>query len=257
MKYSHARILILTLTAIVVSGFLFTSQGFAPQSSQAAEKSLDIERYPDEPLELVDVWVGSNSVKGAITTKSRINGEGLDSTKFNNTTDWPKRVSLTRRNVSGKPVIGLRAYLYFKAAETGEPFQLPLEQELRQATAPGAEVKLVVGDRMWGLITNLIKQKGADPNLADVTLSVEAVMFTEDSQWYRGRMVRRDPASPNTWRNVATKPEGNKQKAERRGQTADSNPKLWIAFCLLLTAFCFVLPVFYLSALPRLPPVLQ
>jgi hypothetical protein len=63
----------------------------------------------------------------------------------------------------------------------------------------------VVSPRVWGLTTNLIKEKGADPDLAAISLSVDGVMFTEDSQWYKGTMVCRDPASPNTWRPVFCK----------------------------------------------------
>ena len=65
MKLSRCGILILALTVVVFVGLLVGSLGLTNKSSaQSLEKSLDIERYPDEPLELVDVRIGSKSVKG-------------------------------------------------------------------------------------------------------------------------------------------------------------------------------------------------
>jgi hypothetical protein len=201
MKHSHLRILIFTVTVFAFGGLFFGSRGLAREASPDAEKSLDIERYADEPLELVDLRVGSNSVKGGITTKVRRNAEGLDNVKFTETADWHRRVSLTLRNISAKTVTGLRAYLYFKAAGSGQLFRMQLEQAAPKApTAPGGEINVMVGAQTWGLVTNLIKQKGVDPDQAEVRLAVEAVMFSDDSQWYEGMLLHRDPASPNTWR---------------------------------------------------------
>ena len=206
MKHSRTRILILTLAALALGGLLFGSHSLAHQMvAQDQAKSMDIERYSNEPLELVDLRIGSHSIKSAIETRVGKNAAGFDNVKFNAPPDWHNSVSLTLKNVSAKPVIGVTAHLFFKAAETGEMFQMQLfqQQDLRkEALAPGAEINLVVRPRVWETITNMIKQRGADPDRAAVSLSLDGVMFTEDSQWYRGSMVRRDPASPNTWRSV-------------------------------------------------------
>ena len=206
MKYSQTRILILALAALALGGLLFGSRGLAHRTvAQDQAKSMAIERYPNEPLELVDLRIGSNSIQSAIETRVSKNAAGFDNVKFNAPPDWHKSVSLTVKNVSGKPVIGVMAHLFFKAAGSGDMFQMQLfqQQDLRkEALAPGAEINLEVKPRVWENITNMIKQRGADPDRAAVSLSVDAVMFTEDSQWYRGSMVRRDPGSPNTWRNV-------------------------------------------------------
>ena len=205
MKLPRCGILILALTVVVFVVLLFGSHGLAHKStSQSPEKSLDIERYPDEPLELVDVRIGLKSVKSEIRSKSRFNNyEGLDNTKFSEQGDWHKRVSLTLRNVSDKPVIGLRAYLYYKAAGSGQLFRLPLEfrKDLeKKPLEPGTELDVKVDTYLWPVITNLMKEQGEDPDLASVTLSVESVMFTRDSQWSKGRLLHRDPYSPDVWK---------------------------------------------------------
>ena len=205
MKLSRCGILIVALTVVVFVGLLFGSLGFAHKSnSQIPEKSLDIERYPDEPLELVNVRIGVKSVKAEVKPKSRYRyHEGLDNAKFSEQGDWHKRVSLTLRNVSGKPVIGLRAYLYYKAAGSGQLFRLPLEYRkdlVKKPLAPGAELDVKVDPQLWAVIANLIRSQGEDPDLAGVTLAVESVMFTSESQWYRGRLLHRDPYSPDVWK---------------------------------------------------------
>ena len=95
MKYSRSGILILALATLVFAGLLFTSLGLTRRSSaQGPEKSLNIERYPGEPLEIVDISVGALSLKHAIKTKNRINGpEGLDIVKFSEGSGWHKRIS--------------------------------------------------------------------------------------------------------------------------------------------------------------------
>ena len=205
MKLSRCGILIVRADGCHFCRILFGSLGFAHKStSQSLEKSLDIERYPDEPLELVDVTIGMKSVKGEVKPKSRYRyHEGLDNAKFSEQGDWHKRVSLTLRNVSGKPVIGLRAYLYYKAAGSQQLFRLPLEYRkdlVKKPLAPGAELDVKVDLQLWAVITNMIKAQGEDPDLANVTLAVESVMFTSESQWYRGRLLHRDPYSPDVWK---------------------------------------------------------
>lgn len=54
MTKSRLGLLIVTLVVVVLMGLLFNSLGLASKSSvNDSEKSLDIERYPNEPLELV------------------------------------------------------------------------------------------------------------------------------------------------------------------------------------------------------------
>jgi len=204
MKHSRIGILILTLTVIVLSGLLFASLGLAHMSSvQDPEKSLDIERYPNEPLELVDIRVGVKSVKSEIRAKTRKGGEGLDNVKFSEKAGWHKHVSVTLRNVSGKFIEGLRAYLYFKPAGSKNLFRLPLERSKdlkREALAPGADIGLTVGPQLSGVIETLVMENGGDVEQSSITLSVESVMFSDDLQWYRGDMLRRNPSNPNEWK---------------------------------------------------------
>src|SRR5258705_8571294 len=57
----------------------------APQES---ERTLDIERFASEPLELVEMKVRDQSIKDKIKTKSRSNGKGLVRVTFTAEQGW-------------------------------------------------------------------------------------------------------------------------------------------------------------------------
>lgn len=196
---TKALLLLIISGVVVVSGLV----GYARKSSgQGVNKSLDIERYPNEPLELVELKVGDQSVKNTISVKRRKDGEGLDNAKFLETSGWFTRVQVRLRNVSSKDIIGLRAYLYLEPPASKTLFRVPLttpNQLQSQPLSPGAEIDLIVSDQSWRQTESILTQPGADANLAAVTLSLDIVVFTDGLQWNRGHLVRRDPSNPNRW----------------------------------------------------------
>jgi hypothetical protein len=196
-----------TLLCIGIASLIFGSIGHANRTTtQDIGKSLDIERYPNEPLELVNLKLGGQPVKDKVVTKSRRKGEGLDTVKFKENKGWFKRMRATVRNVSGQPILGLRAYLYFKSTATGQMFSLPLarfRQKKGGPLQPGEELDLLVDDRVWKPTAELFTQYGEDPDLSEVTLSVENVTFSPDLQWHRGQLLRPDPNEPAAWRLAA------------------------------------------------------
>ncbi len=203
MIRSKLSIPIIALVAVVAAGLLFGSVGRAGRSfAQDSEKSLDIERYPNEPLELVDIKVSGQSVKGKIKVKNRKGDRGFDNAKFSDKDDWFKRVSVKLRNVSGKPIVGLTAYLYFKSPASRTQFRVELthSKQLQQAPLePGAEITLTVSDQSWSQTANILTRYGVDANLSSVTFSEEFVVFSESLQWHRGYLVHPDPNIPNKW----------------------------------------------------------
>src|SRR5262245_43022012 len=91
---ANIRLLLAFLFLTLALGLLFqaalspaTAQ--AGQSSQSqtadAERSLDINRYANEPLELVDLKIGPNSVKSGVKFKFKVplSDDSFDNVKFN------------------------------------------------------------------------------------------------------------------------------------------------------------------------------
>jgi hypothetical protein len=106
------------------------------------------------------------------------------------------------RNISGKPINGLRSYLYFKPPGSTVLFRVALvpsrDLQLQNVDA-AAEIDLTVTNQQWNQTAEILKQHGADPKLSAVTFSVELVSFSDGLQWYRGRLLRRDPEDPSKW----------------------------------------------------------
>ena len=175
-----------------------------PVSMQEVDKFLEIERTPDEPLQLVDLRIGTQSVKNHIRPRFRDQKSkvGLDRASFKEKDDWFKRISLTLRNVSTRPVYGVTAFLYFKPIGNSMIFSMPLtaSRKLRNdPLQPGAEIELTVSASYLNQTLENLKHFGQDASRTDVTFSLDSVIFSDELQWNRGGLVRPDPAMPDKW----------------------------------------------------------
>ena len=110
---SHLWITVAVL-ALAVVAWLGNRCSRASVQTQEDDKVLEIERYPNEPLQLVRVRIGARNVKDHIKSKFKDNKSkfGIDSVKFKEKDDWYKRLSITLRNTSDKPVYGLDGFLF-------------------------------------------------------------------------------------------------------------------------------------------------
>ena len=172
--------------------------------TQEADRVLEIERYPDEPMQLVNLRIGTQWVKDRIKLKfkDQISKWGTDTVKFKEKDDWIKRVSITLRNTSDKPVYGLEGFLFLKPIGYPMIFSLLLtgSRELRQnPLQPGAEIELTVSPGFLNHTLDDVKNHGADASRADVSFSLDGVIFSDDLHWYRGKLLRRDSAMPGKW----------------------------------------------------------
>jgi hypothetical protein len=198
---------VLVTIAVLVIGLLFYSLGHAGKSpAQDGEKSLDIARYPNEPLELVDIKVNENSIKAGVKIKSRnnVNKWGRDDVKFREKDDWFKNLKIRLRNISGRPIIGLSVALYFEHPREKMYFSLNLARlETRDfridPLQPGEEIELQVKDELFNRRMQSMRQYGVDANVSAVSLSVDTAWFSDDLKWTRGAFSRRDPTNPNKW----------------------------------------------------------
>ena len=221
------RFILLGILMLGLGSLLYSSEVASGSSAQNSEKSLDIERNNNEPLELMDLSVSEQSVKDRIKTKVRRADGGLDEVTFQETDNWPSRIQLRLRNISDKTIVGLQAYLYLKPS-SGSPVLFsvtlrsskPLEQTVLK---PGDEVEAIVDEGSWNRTVMRMKERGLDANLAEVTFSVGIVGFGDGLQWHKGHMLRRDPNDPNKWAPVDEKlPPG--VSRSHHGRDANNRP---------------------------------
>ena len=172
--------------------------------TEEIDRILEIERYPGEPLELVNLTIGTRSVKEHIKQKFKDDKSkwAIDSVKFKEKDDWVKRLSITLRNVSDKPIYGIEGVLFFKPL--GFPmmfsFHLTHSKKLQQEPLqPGAQIELSVNQGSLNDTLKDAKNHGADLRGAVVSFSLDTVKFSDDLRWSRGFWVRPDSAVPNKW----------------------------------------------------------
>jgi len=172
---------------------------------QDFDTSLDFDRYPDEPLELVELRIGDKSIKDKIATKWRNNSFGQDTVTFKEQEGWFRHLQVRLRNVSGKPISGVRAQLYFRSSDPTTFYSLPLTastQSGRGILEPGAEITLTVTKQAWGVTALILKHYDVDPDLKPVKFGVDVVQFADGLQWSKGQMLRQDTENPNMWKPV-------------------------------------------------------
>ena len=191
MKHSRNRLLFVIINAMLTSSLVCPGSTSAIQFSR---RTLDIERFSSEPLELVELKVGDQSVKKGVMIKSRSYGEGLDTVSFNAEPGWFRHLEVRMRNVSGTTITGVRANLEFQFPPAKTLYSLPLNASTRLQQGfiePDGEVTLTVTDQAWNLHKHIFQHYDVNPDLGDVKFRLDLIQFDGDTQWSKGNMLRR------------------------------------------------------------------
>lgn len=182
------------------------ARGYQVATTQDDEKSLNIERYPNEPLELIDITIRDHSVKDAVKTKIKDNHDKpvLDSVRFKENEDWFKHVKIRLRNVSGKPISGVNASLLFRPGEWQMMFAMELRAKgmrnlFQHPLEAGDEIDFEITEKSINDAMHFMSEYSVDPNQTSVTLSVRTAYFSEDSGWSQGVLIHRNRHNPNNW----------------------------------------------------------
>jgi len=209
VRFVLALLVFVGAVALLVRAELSSAIAHGPATASQAqddEKSLNIERYANEPLELVELKIRENSVKNNIKPKVRDshNKAVLDNVKFKETDDWFKYVKVRLWNVSGRPIHGLKASLYFRPGEARMVFKMALNpKELRnlfqKPVQPGEEIDFSVNEASFNEGMRYLIQYGVDPTQCSVTLAVDTAYFSNDFGWSQGSFIRRNASNPKNW----------------------------------------------------------
>ena len=196
----------LRIDLLLTAALLITSTGVF----DVRERTLEIQRYPNEPLELVELKISGQSVKDRISLKLQLPGSSwsTDSVRFNDTEDWYKRVSLRFRNVTDKTIHGVGASLFFKPIGERNLYGVQLDAATdlkKKLVEPGDEVEVRVNDLRLQPILRMMERAGVDVNKCEVSFSLDTAVYNEQLRWDRGSLLQPDPATPNKWIPV-TKP---------------------------------------------------
>jgi hypothetical protein len=194
----------ITVCVFVLALAVWIGNKSKPVQTQEVDRILEIERYPDEPLQLVNLRIGTRSVKELVKQKFKDNKSkwAIDSVTFKEKDDWVKRLSITFRNTSDKPIYGVQGLLFFKPAGFPMMFSLQLTHSKhlrREPLQPGAEIELSIDEKLLNQTLENAKNHGADLRGAALSFSLETVIFSDELRWSRGFLVRPDSAVPDKW----------------------------------------------------------
>lgn len=198
MKHSRKRLLFVIINALLTSSLVCPGSTSAIQLS---ERTLDIERFSSEPLELVELKVGDQSVKDGVKIKSRSNGEGLDTVSFNAEPGWFRHLEVRMRNVSGTTITGVRANLEFQFPPAKTLYSLPLIASTRLQQGfiePDGQVTLKVTDQAWKLHKHIFQHYDVNPDAGYVKFRVDLIQFEGDRQWSNGHMLHLGTNNPTS-----------------------------------------------------------
>lgn len=202
VRFLFALVICATVLTLLIRGM--SNSARVHLSLQGDEKSLDVDRYPDEPLELVDLRIRQKSVKTEIKPNLRdnISKWGKDKVRFRENANWFRHVKVTLRNVSGRPIYGLIARLAFKPRDQEILFGMALshKRDLRQKPLqPNEEIDLDVTEDSFNRSMSRMLQHGVNADGAVVSLSIDSAMFADDLMWSRGDLLQRDPNNHRNW----------------------------------------------------------
>jgi hypothetical protein len=197
------KIYLSLIVLLAVTGTLLAPAGYAYHPTRNAERSFDIERYPNEPLELLDLKIEDQSVKAGIKVKQRRNGAGLDTVTFEGENGWFKKINVRLRNVSGKTIYGISAYLYFMPPGVRQLFRLPLMSSpgvnLRAPLIAGEEIELVIDDKKFDRSMEIFRTNGVDADEMNAFLAIESASYSNEIKWDRGQILQQAPDNPLRW----------------------------------------------------------
>jgi hypothetical protein len=204
VRFLFALVICATVLTLLIRG-MSNSARVRPAFIQDEEKSLDIERYPNEPLELVDVRIRNNSVKKEIKFKSKDDRSkwGLDNVRFKEKDDWFKNVRIRLRNVSGNTIYGISVSLFLKDMSKRMIFGISLEPKNRNLKKhpleKDEEADFEVKEESLNEAMSLMLQYAVDPLRTPVSLSVDSAVFGDNLLWRRGSLLRRNENNPGRW----------------------------------------------------------
>jgi hypothetical protein len=176
-----------------------------------APKVLEIERYPNEPFELVDIKVGTQSVKHTLKSKPPLPGSDwwVDVVTFRENNGWFKNLTIRLRNVSGKPIYGVTANFLFSSTKEKMLYGMQLNATRPlglQPLQPNEEVELTLRDKVLEGTIQTVQQAGLDIDSLPASVSVDSAWFSETTMWNRGSMLERDSGNPNRWIPIKRQP---------------------------------------------------
>ena len=198
-------IIILMVPVFFVSKALFTS---IAQTNDKKEKKITKETYKNEPIDFVAL---------------KSNGKKLKLyEKFTQENDWLKDFTFEFKNVSGKPISYISIIVNFpETRSNGLPMSHIIKfgvhpvlnpnknnDELKMVAPNDSAQILLSAERYDKLKEFLATRNHSLKDLTEANVAIQAVFFTDGTNWAGGSIYRPDPDRPGRYIFVDENPQG-------------------------------------------------
>jgi hypothetical protein len=210
-KYVICAVMLL-FTATLVNLILARRQTSVKASGQDSQERL-LKRLPLEENEPISIT--SVTVKGKRVVVNQ---------KFVAPDDWPSGLTIGIKNKSSKFILLASIDLKFPRPAGSEGLKMNYtlvygnpDLQLRPATtpelstgiSPGQSATIEFAPSNFEIVRKHLTDKGFPPGIERIEFSIGTVIFQDDTMWYAGSLLRRDPRNVKTWINTEISPAPN------------------------------------------------
>ncbi|MEK6405734.1 MAG: hypothetical protein AABN34_02085 [Acidobacteriota bacterium] len=197
-----ASVVLLTVTAWSASGRRGVETIVTPrqQAEVVGQKRKVVDQgitYQNQPVELVDL---------------QINGKAANLSRgINADTEWLKGLSFKVKNLSKKRILKIDLFLIFPDTESngGRLLICPMHYGVGlndpgnvQGVEPLKQNETAafgVSDELYTELKRHLEERIPLGNVKHVRISLELIVFDDDTAWGSGQEMRRDPNNPRRW----------------------------------------------------------
>ena len=200
-KFTHQTVAV-AFICLLVPGIMYAQDPRERTIEKISAPYPGMRRGPlhREPVEFVELKVAGQSVKPGIS--------------FLADDDWLKGLTMTLKNVSGKPILGVVVRLEIQIIDPKVPPFLLIDLNFGRETRPlkdndekvmplpiedGQSITLTLTDARYSSIQRTRAARGALPAINRVRMSLIFVVYDDDTAWAIGDLVRRDPGNSGSW----------------------------------------------------------
>jgi hypothetical protein len=194
------------VSTVLLIGALACVHAHAGQAGQREVRQTPSEPGSQSPVEIVSV-----RVKGQTVEPGR---------RFEGGDDWLAGLVLRVKNVSDVPIAYVEVRLRFPtpAGDKREGVGLiglmsygccpgyPCKPDAAGSSKeimPGQTQDIELTGEAYGRLLSALAQVGARTPVESAEYEIDTVIFDADTRWSRGFLLKRDPASPNTFRTAS------------------------------------------------------
>jgi len=163
---------------------------------QQKNRTIEIYKWRNEPLKILSVKVADKEV---ISKESFVSNDD----------DWFSGLTVEVENISNKKIANIQIAIDFpdEPGLKGNPARDNIAYGTKELSEPNFTQpplnpgeKAVLKIENYQSLRNFLDKVGYSNNLRELRLTIDSVLFTDNTKWIGGQILIPDPDNPNIWR---------------------------------------------------------